>query len=263
MTMKRIFVVCLTLTICSAALAAEGYERYLIPISAAQPGAYGTFWLTQAWAVHEGPEGIAIVGAEVIDLPINIYRDSIPLELAVLPTEQEPPGAILYVSREVADQVHILPRLLRLEGGVVADEMPLPVVNEKDFATRTRYFGVLRKTSSERIHLRVYSLDLTHSSPEVRVRVQAAIPGVPGGWMFRYDEVLPLSARQKFVVFDSRVFERRPLALEVPLDPILESIPEGALVAISVLAASDDLRIWAILSETNNTTQRVRVSVPH
>jgi hypothetical protein len=75
--------------------------------------------------------------------------------------------------------------------------------------------------------------------------------------------VLPLSARQKFVVFDSRVFERRPLALEVPLDPILESIPEGALVAISVLPASEDLRIWAILSETNNTTQRVRISVPH
>jgi hypothetical protein len=259
--MKHILIVFLAVTVCSAAFAAEGYERYLVPIAAAQHGAYGTFWYTRASAVHEGPEPIAIVGAEWVEIPINPYYNSTPHPLALLHTSHEPPGALLYVPVEFAAQVHILPRLQRWEGLEIVDEIPIPVVGEGAFRDQTRYFGVLTKTAAERIHLRVYSLDLAHPAPHVRVRVQVIVP--QKGWDFVYDEVHLLSAEQKFVVYESQVFERRPLALELLLDPILEPFPEGSRVAVSVLPASEGLRIWAMLSETNNTTQHVRVSTPH
>jgi hypothetical protein len=241
----------------SSLTAAEQYERRLIPVAVGlAPGAFGSTWSTRVEAAHTG---IHIVG-DMDNMPKSIGNFQ-PHGIFPLPSEQEPPGAILYVLKDVAELVHISARIVQT-GASLHEETPIPVVREGDFAARTLYFLQLKNSADERVRLRVYSLDLDHPDPAVRVRVQATWLGALRGWTFVYDQVHQLDVRQKQTFFDGQIFFLRSLAAEISLDGILDTLPEDAQIAVSVLPASENLRIWAMLSETSNSTQRVRVVPP-
>jgi hypothetical protein len=92
------------------------------------------------------------------------------------------------------------------------------------------------------------------------VQVQAAPNGI---WKFIHDEVYRLSVRQKEQrLADGTTIPLRSLAVEFLLDPILRTVMEETEIAISVRPATQNLRIWALLSEANISTQRVRLSTP-
>jgi hypothetical protein len=237
----------------------EAYERRLIPITASNvPGPFGTKWSTLVWVVQEGEGGRLIGGPEYVGLPVG-GGNSNPYGLSPPPTGNEPPGGIMYVPREAAALIHISARLYE-HGSLPAQEIPLPVVTEDEVVNQTRYFAGLANNSSERVHLRVYSLDLDRPNAAVQVRVQAQLSG---GTRFIYDQEYPLQVQQRYTSLFGRepFFPIRPLAVEVLLDPILRQAPDGVEIAVSVKPV-DDLRVWAVLSETNMVTQRVRVSLP-
>lgn len=251
----------------AAPVTVTGYDRQLIPVTVFRASAaYGTLWNTRAWAVYEG-ESLVIVGDVFVGLP-TIYGRSQPIPLAPLVSLNEPPGSVVYVRKEAVRLTHISARVERLDPVTrqTIDETPIPVVPESQFVAQTLYFsGLKNNPTAERIHLRVYSLDLEHFDPRVRVRVQSALPGgLPpdASWSLRYDEFYRLTAEQKYVEYEGQVFPRRPLALELSLDPILRNIPAGSDIAISVVPVANDFRLWAMVSETNNVTQRVRLQLP-
>lgn len=263
--MRRLFILLLISLSATAAEMGE-YERQLIPLSAALVmGAHGTLWQIRVLAVYEG-DHLVIFGPTFVGLP-DVIGKSQPHPLVPLPTSNEPPGAIWYVPKEAVKQTHISARVQRLDATTfqTIEETPIPVVPESQFADHTLYFSGLVNGPAERLHVRIYSLDLSHPDPAVRVRIQSSLSGgspFDSEWAFRYDETYRLTAEQKFLESNGQTFARRPLALELSLDPILKTIPEGADIAVSVLPAADGLRIWAMLSETNNVTQRVRLTLP-
>jgi hypothetical protein len=133
-------------------------------------------------------------------------------------------------------------------------------VSEDEFVNGTRYFSNFRNSRNERVHLRVYSLDLERPDASVRIRVQADLPA---GWTFIHDDEYKLDVKQRYtsLLGPDNLVEQRPLALEVLLDPILRDVPDNADIAVSVKPVND-LNVWAILSETNIGTNRVRASLP-
>jgi hypothetical protein len=246
-------------------LAIADYERQLIPVTVVLArGTFDTVWLSRITAVYEG-ESVTVVGPEYLGLVWN-FGKSQPMPLFPLPSTNEPPGSIFYIPKTAVAQTHLSARIYRLDSRTnqTIEQLPMPVVPEAQFDAHTLYFSGLKNDSAERVHLRVYSLDLEHFDPRVRVRVQSSLPGGPppnSSWAFRYDGVYWLSVEQKYVEYEGQFFPRRPLALELSLDRILSSIPAGSDLAISVVPLASDFRIWAMVSETNNVTQRVRLQL--
>jgi hypothetical protein len=243
------------------AMAGE-YERRLIPLTVVlAPGAFATTWTTRVAAVQELETAVEILG-DTPDMPGSVGRSQ-PYRLFPLPSVNEPPGSILYVPRDAAGQVHVSARVVRTGEGV-SEETVLPVVSEDEFVDRTLYFLQLTAKAEERIHLRAYSLDVTHPEPFVRVRVQATWTGSRDGWAVVYDQLHALTAQQKQTSpgAGGETYPLRPLSVELSLEPVLRNLPEGAELAVSVRPVAEGLRIWALLSETNNATQRVRVALP-
>lgn len=244
----------------STLMEAQPFERRLIPLAAiGSQGAFGTVWSTYVISVGELAE-TEVIGFVVTSVPPVVGRSQ-PVSEVVPRSVDEPPGTIVYVPRAAAHAVHLTAVVRERSGS--GEEVVLPVVREDAFATRTAYFMGLTQTSSTRLTLRVYSLDLDAARAEVRVRIQANVPPYLRPWEFVYDRVHVLSARQRLMSdWQGTVsVPIRPLALELGLDSLLPTIPEGAELAVSVVPAGE-LRIWSMLSETNVTTQRVKLLLP-
>ncbi|HEX2836062.1 MAG TPA: hypothetical protein VHW00_23860 [Thermoanaerobaculia bacterium] len=238
------------------------YERRLIPIAAGPtPGAFGTIWATNTMAVGESSTEIEIVGVLPTRIPPG-YGHSYPGNVALPTSVNEPPGTILYIPGDASGALHISAELE--ERQLTGTATQLPVVKEHEFLARTRYFLHLEKRAGARIHLRVYSLDLSHVAPNVRIRIQANTLPSSNPWIFVYDSVHTLSAKQQTMtdVAGTITVAIRPLAIELPLDALLRDVPDGVELAVSVVPASEDLKIWAMVSETDNASQRVSLRTP-
>lgn len=160
--------------------------------------------------------------------------------------------------KQFADAIHISARLEQ-RGSAQLQEIHIPVVREKEFEHRTFYFAPLVRRVTHRTHLRVYSLDVERATAAVRVRIQTPLRFA--GWTFVYDEVHPLAVRQRTMTSQEggEPLPLRPYALELLLDPLLEGITPDSELAVSIVPADEGLHIWGILSETDNTTQQVRL----
>jgi len=243
-----------------AGAAEPGYERRLIPIAAADaPGAYASRWTTHVVAVQDLAFGVEIIGSAFVDLPPDV-GGAIPTRIPVPASQNEPPGTILSVRSDVAPRVHLSARLEQ-HGDLVSESTPFPVVSEHLFSSNTRYFSQMTKQPLERMMLRVYSLDIDHPSPVVRVRIQASWIGKQNGWTFIYDVRHQMRANQRNLSsWDGSItVPVRPLALELSIDALTSTIPDGAEIAVSITPDAPGLSTWAMLSETNNVTQRVRI----
>jgi hypothetical protein len=245
---------------CALNVAAEEYERRLVPVSVVlAQGAFGTQWNTRAVAVQELSEPVEIIGDLSIDVPPGVGGAQ-PYRIFPLPSGNELPGAILYVPRSASSAVHVSSRVLR-DSAEGREETVVPVVSESEFADHSLYFLQLTKDAAHRFLLRAYSLDLDQTAPAVRVRVQAHVLG--SAWAVIYETVHILNVRQQEVIgLQDGPFPGRPLALELALDPIFSALPEGADIAVSIAPATAGFHIWGMVSETDNITQHVRIVLP-
>lgn len=265
--MSRILTMSFVFSVALGASAAD-FERRMIPVAAASTaGAHGTVWTTRATIVADVTQ-TEIIGLIAINVP-PVYSRAFPNRVALPFTENEPPGTVLYIPRDDAPNVHFTATLMEHERSQDPWSAPprqligLPVVRESDFVNRTIYFADLTKDVRSRRHLRVYSLDLDDDEPVVRVRMQAAFESDPNPWDVVAEAPHRLTAVQRFMTdYQGTVsLPVRPLALELDLDSLLAAVPDGAAIAVSVVPPPG-LRIWALVSETNNETQRVRLVLP-
>jgi hypothetical protein len=256
--MRPLLIALLTFAYAALAPAAE-YERRLVPVAVVMaPGAHGTLWTTRAKAVQELEEGTEIVGDLTLDVPPWIAGGQ-PYNVFPSSTDREPPGAIMHVRKDVAHAIHISARLLQHGPGREHEETAIPVVGEDEFVNHTLYFMPLTRRSDRRVHLRVYSLDVERATAAVRVRIQAPLPF--RGWTFIYDTVHALDVHQKTrtPMEGGDPLPLRPYAIEMLLDPLVADLPPDTELAVSVVPADEGVRIWGIVSETDNTTQQIRL----
>jgi hypothetical protein len=254
--MKTVLV-SLALVFASQQTAAQEFERRLIPITVKQAqGLFGTLWTTNLFGFNDEDgvlvRGLAYFGPTLAPSPGPWNPTPFYTE------EYETPGTILYVPREHAAKVHIDASVVQ-ESLAGKDELNIPVVPESEFSDAPSYFLGIMDNKDERTHLRIYSLDLEKTRATVRVQIMAR--DALRRWDVRYETTLDLDVVQRLSLWPEKL-PVRPLSAQIALDPLLEATGyEGPYIVI-VKPETDGLRTWALISETDNESQRIQVVVP-
>ena len=223
----------------------SSYERILLPVSTDEiPGSFGSRWVTDLWYRNDGDEPAAVFPLAVTDYTPSPHVDVLLPVIKAGPGG--PPGAFLYVTRSLADNLRFNLRVRDLSRQALTWGTQIPVVREAQF-------------SSKRLVLLAVPID-AHFRALLRI----------------YD------ASFGFVTARVRVFELGSDTLLAQRDMQLSSVPElpydpgYAQLAISdIVAATNELRVvrveiepltpmrfWAFVSVTNNETQQVTTVVP-
>jgi hypothetical protein len=214
------------------------FERILLPLSVGgAAGAYGTVWSTELWYRNNSTRPMIIFPVAVSDYVTTVGRTSF------LPVGWAPaaaPGQFLFVSRDGADQVQFDLRLFNLANPSAAWGTKLPVVREREFADSASLINVPTGTAF-RSTLRIYGLADGSVVAPVDVRV------------YSYEEKLLTS---KALLLEGVP----PYAAILSLADTFPEIRQVERVRIEVV--SGQIKIWAFVSVTSNTTQDVSLVTP-
>ena len=232
-------------------------ERVLLPITVQDAGgAFGTRWSTDA---------TIFMDAAAPPLVFPLAGCSSPCDNPFGPTSRhmfrfgffatgagDTTGSLLYVERRGADVVSLA---LTLRNTADDSGVSLPVVREREFFTeRFQLLDVPNPGPSRRIALRIYAIDPSLLGA-VRVRIFR-----PGTEEMISDRTYELSVVQRYYSTASFSVPIRPPVAEVHYWETLTS--PGERLRFEVEPLTPGLRIWAFISITDNTTQRVSLRVP-
>lgn len=224
-------------------------ERVLFPLDFAGPGANGSQWQTDIVVRNDGPVEVPTEplfwtdpGSPVLPIPMPIA----PGGRGRFGTQQRDGGAFFWVARDLerflSYSLHVVDRSRsQLDRGT-----EVPIVRAEDTASEIRILNV-PTGGPFRAKLRLYNFDLVNGTAvTIEVRKQdgttenrfATLNGVP---------VCPappcIADRPAFAVVDL---------------PALSNDPVDLLIH----GQTNDLRLWAFVSVTNNDTQHVTVYTP-
>lgn len=217
------------------------FERVLVPVNVNNvPGAFGSLWGTELWYRNNSTHPVVVLPLAISDYVPTIGRT------ILLPTGYSPayaPGQLLFVSRDGGDDVQFDLRLFNRADPRSKWGTKIPVVREREFRNAFSLINV--PTSKEfRSNLRVYGLpDNVPVGETVLVRI------------YSYDERLLASSE---------------ISLEgVPgyasISSLADAFPEirqVERVRVNVESRSGNLKLWAFVSVTSNTTQDVSLVIP-
>jgi hypothetical protein len=215
------------------------FEPILFPLSWKGGGAFGSQWETTNFARLSGEA---------------LFREPLPCEfcnsrfsgLYVLNTASAPWGAVVYQMRDTGDGSSWLSRLKETAHGedVATD---VPVVRERDFRPTSVYFYDLPSVENRRATLRVWTLDPPVSMVVVADSVlPIAMHEIPGSamWFGSLDLTSHLANARTYPTNDWTY------------------IYLGEDGNLSSPASASAPRTWAMLSITDNSTQRVTIFRP-
>lgn len=217
------------------------FERVLVPVSVSRvPGAYGSIWSTELWYRNNSDRPVAVFPLAVSDRVPTIGRTE-RLPVATLPAHT--PGQFLYVSRDGADDVQFDLRLFNRSEPHAAWGTKLPVVREAEFAPTVSLINV--PTGAEfRSALRIYALPDDSAAPDaVRVRIYT------NDERLLVDTILAMDGLPKY-------------AQILSLADAFPAIRDFDRVRIHVEATGGQLKLWAFVGVTSNTTQHVSLVTP-
>jgi hypothetical protein len=244
-----------------------GLEKILVPITAkAVPGAYGTLWSSELWLTI-GPARLPgfiapfFGGCEPPCPDAGGGPSPGTFQIGFLHTPAgDPPGELLYVQRDVADQFHFT-SMLR-EGTFEANGdsgLQIPVVRERDFVSGTIHITNIPIATSGRAKLRVYSID-PELGGAVRVRFFYASPDDT----LYSDQTRTLVVHQQHYTYHAETgdfdFPVRPAVVEmpVPAPPAPGIAGYGSSgIRVEITPLTPGLRLWVFVSGVDNATQRV------
>lgn len=250
------------------------FEKILIPITVRSvPGAYGTLWSSELWMTIS-PDRLPGVVAPLFggceppcpDSGVIVSSGTSGIGFFHTP-DGDPPGSLMYLQRDVAEQFHFT-SVLR-EGTFAANGdsgLQLPVVRERDTVSGVIHITNIPLPASGRATLRIYSID-PQLGGQVQVRFYYASPGD----LIYSDQLRTLIVHQRVFVYQTEVgsfdLPVRPAAVEMPVpappppQPAIANYgPQGIRVEITPLTPG--LRLWAFVSIVDNTTQRVTLRTP-
>lgn len=162
-----------------------------------------------------------------------------------------PPARVLYISRDDAPNVQARLRLRETKSGTVTD---LPTIRESDLRGTIDIVGVPVATNA-RTTLRIYGVGDVFDVVDVYV-----LPQHEGA-----DDAIALAAQRVIVSAPfslSEAFTAYPGYAEVDLSPLLVAAKDAVHIAIVPAFNTVPPRFWAMVSITDNDTQRVTLATP-
>lgn len=214
------------------------HERFLFPLAFEGPGAHATLWTTESVVRNDGP------------VRVNGLETFLPAKGAIhLPNTNRDGGRFLFVPRGAerwtSFSSHIVDRARRDTNA--GTEMR--VVHESEGKPRLRIINV-PLTSESRQMLRVYDLDAVERS-DLRAHVTAGNRTV----------TVPVTLSPRVVCVAPPCYQGAPTYAAISLDAIPELRGAGT-AEILIEARTNEARLWAFVSVTNNDTQHVTTFTP-
>lgn len=263
--MLRRALLLLSVTLCAIGGHAQSdpaeYETVLLPVAAYEtPGAFGSRWVTH-FSIHNG-----------LDRPVKSTNDILMLGVCVsfpcpvvaieagrtaspeihLTYRGELPGVLLYVRRDIADQITFSLRVQDISRQSLTWGTEIPVVRERDLYRRPIRLINIPVDARFRQTLRIYD-PLPHIGCRY-VRVRLFDPE-SGTTLLSQDVQLARDAD-----CNQTLGSRSPDAAEWHNLAGLAQVTTGRIgVEVTPLG---DFAIWAFVSVTNNETQHVTTITP-
>ncbi|HYO75494.1 MAG TPA: hypothetical protein VE010_03440 [Thermoanaerobaculia bacterium] len=226
-------------------------EWVMFPLNFRGRGAHGSDWRTEIIVRNDGPVTIAtdpmnsdIVGPELPELaqlPAGAQ--------AFYPEEESEGGAYLYVPRGAGKWLTYSSHIVDRSRSTTDRGTEIPVVHREDTASQIRLLNI-PMSSAFRARLRVYDFDNTDRRRRLTVRVKGddgTTIAFPLELPARFCGVIGCDERPPFVAFD------------LSSDPRLA---KAGVVDVDVIAETNEARIWAFVSVSNNETHRVTLFTP-
>lgn len=233
----------------------ESYVRYLLPLLPARAGgALGSLWETRL-VVRNGSEHPLVPLPVDADLrmpppPVNVVapgqtRDDLRFGRII-----GGDGGFLYIPRPLDDAASMTLRVRDTSRAAEGLGTEVPIVPPGDFRTRVNLLSV-PTDARYRATLRIYGDQL--APMPARVRLYREGESVPFS-----EQVVQLSG---FISAAPIPFPPSPAYAQLdPLTPAARAAGERLRVEV---ASEWDVKLWAMLSITNNETQQVTLITPH
>jgi hypothetical protein len=246
-------VLCAVLSIPAVAQETAEPEPILFPIlSKPFAGALGSFWTTEAWMMIDSDEPVGMFPL----LDCVFCEERLPRRQAFMPPlfyqqPGHPPGTILWVSGDAADDIAVSLRVR--ESSHAAAGVQIPVVRQSELYHRTLHLLDIPWESNVRRHLRIYDVD-ARPGAAVRIRVFALEATVPR---------LEIDRPFTFSPAHNPNFSRpvTPGFIQIDFQEFAEVVGIGR-ARIEVQPLTPDLRFWAFLTMTDLTTQEFTLITP-
>lgn len=225
-------------------------ERVLLPVNFYGPGAHGSQWQTDTVVRNDGPVYVpteplfwADPRVPVIPIPTPIP----PGARGYFPWRNDDGGAFLWVPRGLEDQLSYSMHVLDRSRNELDRGTELPIVHAGDTSPFVRILDV-PSDANYRAKLRVYNFD-----PVNGARVEIKLHDQNGG------QPVTLYATLNGVPVCSTTpcIPDRPAYASVDLPQLT-----GGPFDVTVRAETNDVRLWAFVTVTNNETQHVTAYTP-
>jgi hypothetical protein len=230
----------------SAFAADSRFERILLPITIAEtPGAFGSRWASDIWYRSDADAPVQVFPLIVSDgFPGPHVTE--PLQVALFGPGR-PPGQFIYVTRELADQVHVSLRIFDTSRDALTWGTELPVVREAAFTQKPITFLNVPSDARFRVMLRVYESDL-RGLGRARIDVfDQASDALVGSQTVDLPTLEPI--------------DYNPGYAQLSLTDLIANRPPAAYRVV-VSPASARANLWAFVTVTNNQTQQVTTICP-
>ncbi|HYK02734.1 MAG TPA: hypothetical protein VE974_13330 [Thermoanaerobaculia bacterium] len=229
------------------------YERVLFPLTFAGPGAHGSQWRSENIIRNDAAVEAATVPAvwDGHSVPeVQFFTPIPPGERAAMPEEPEDGGLFLYVPRGLEKWLTYSSHIVDRSRSASDRGSELPVIRVEDTSAEIRLLDIPLRPLY-RAHLRVYDFD-TDMPRNIRIVVT------------KEDGTNVFISRRIFSTFECinpPCFDPRPPYATIDLSSIPELANAGE-VDISVRSDTNDARLWAFVSVSNNNTQHVTMYTP-
>jgi hypothetical protein len=242
------------------------FVRVLIPLyTTPVPGAQGSLWDVETWFYYSGPEVVEIVPRPYI-CGILCEKPGGPVMSGVAahpiqPVFPHPANVLMHIPRGSASMFSFESRFRDLSRETTSAGTEVPIVREDSFSSSPLYLLNVPLRDGFRVAIRLYALPEA-AAPAVELRYFRMPVRTEGGG---YSPEVTLLGTE---VIDLTPTGPRGGFLLHPSFAFVGSIETRAAVAaepavwIEVRPMSAGLRIWALVSVTNNATQQVTLITP-